>query len=414
MYEKIVLPNGVRIVTENLPHVRSAAIGLWIGVGSRCEAAAENGAAHFIEHMLFKGTDKYSAAELAGVMDEIGGQINAFTTRESTCFYARVLDTHLDTATELLADMFFRSRFDPADADSERSVVLEEIHMYDDTPDDLVVERLLAKCFPGALGRPVCGTERSLRGLDAQVLRDFMRRQYTPDRVVIALSGSFTADNVRRIEELFSDMPAATAPAIRRCVYKPVVTVKRRTTEQNQLCIGFPGICTTAPERYAVTLMSQILGSGMSSRLFQSVREKNALCYSIYTFSNAFAETGFFGIATGLSRDTEIQALCLIRRELDRFLQDGVSEAELRRAREQAKTSVIMDLESTASHMSRLGHWELAAGCFPTTEERLAAYDAVSREDVLAAAQRIVDFDRMSFSAVGRVRTEEEYISALR
>lgn len=201
--------------------------------------------------------------------------------------------------------MLLHSKFDPEDVDSERNVVLEEIHMYDDTPEDLVVERLLAKCFKGALGRPVCGTAKSLAGLDADALLAFMRANYTPDRIVIALSGSFTEANVRRIEELFSALPKASAARAAKGVYTPAQMIKRKATEQNHLCLGFPGQRIAAPERYAVSLMSQILGGGMSSRLFQSVREKHGLCYSVYTFSSSFEETGFFGIATALHRDTE-------------------------------------------------------------------------------------------------------------
>ena len=413
MYTKITLANGVRIVTEPIPYVRSAAIGVWIGTGSRHERAAENGSAHFIEHMLFKGTDTYTAAELAGVMDGIGGQINAFTTRENTCFYARVLDTHLDTASELLADMLLHSKFAPEDVESERNVVLEEIHMYDDTPDDLVVERLFAKCFKGSLGRPVCGTAKSLAGLNADTLRSFNRENYTPERIVISLSGSFTEANVRRIEELFSVLPAAAAAHAKKGAYTPAQIIKRKATEQNHLCLGFPGLSIAAPERYALSLMTQILGGGMSSRLFQNVREKHGLCYSVYAFSNSFAETGFFGIATALNRDTELRALALIRDELESFRQDGVSEDELSRAREQAKAGLVMGLESTSSCMSRLGHWELISGACPTTEERLAAYDAVTREDVLAVARRMLDFGRYSFSAVGRVNTLDAYAAVI-
>lgn len=413
MYKLTTLPNGVRIVTEKMPGVRSAAIGVWVGVGSRNELAAENGAAHFIEHMLFKGTDTYSAVELAGIMDTIGGQINAFTTRENTCFYARVLDTHLDTAAELLADMLLHSKFDLADVDSERKVVLEEILMYDDTPEDLVVERLLAKCFKGALGRPVCGTAKSLAGLDADALCDFMRRQYTPERIVVALSGSFTAQNVRRIRELFSVLPAAQAKPAAACAYTPAHIVRRKATEQNHLCLGFPGQTFTASERFAAALLSQILGGGMSSRLFQSVREKHGLCYSIGTFSSSFAETGFFGVSTALHRDMEGLALELIRAELERFRQDGVTEDELNRAREQAKSSLVMGLESTSSRMSRLGHWVLVAGESPSADERLAAFDAVTRDDILAVARKTLDFEQMSFSAVGRVQPVEHYLATL-
>jgi len=409
MHEQITLPNGVRLVSEAMPHVRSAAVGIWVGAGSRFEAREENGAAHFIEHMLFKGTDRYSARELADRMDAVGGQINAYTTRENTCYYARVPDYHLDTAIELLSGMFFESRFDPADVSSERGVVLEEIDMYDDTPEDLVTERMLRRCFPGALGRPILGTEASLKGLDREKLLSFMARQYTPGRLVISLAGSFTPESLGKLRERFAAMAPVKAAPPRKAAYVPGFTLKRKATEQNHLCLGFPGYASGDERRFALHLLSGILGDGMSSRLFQTVREKHGLCYAIGSFTAGFAETGLFGIATALSGETEERALGLILDQVKKLLDEGVTPWELDRTREQIKANLVMSLESTTARMNRLGAGTLHLGGVLSPEAVMERYDAVTPAELLDLAREIFDPARMSFSAVGRVARREDY-----
>ena len=409
MYDKLVLPNGVRIVSESMPYVRTAAIGIWVGVGSRFERAGENGAAHFIEHMLFKGTSNRTAAGLANIMDGIGGQINAFTSKESTCFYARVLETHLELAIDVLCDMFFDSLLTEADFDSERGVILEEIGMCADAPEDLVSERLIKKCFPGALGRPVLGTPKSLEGLSPEALRGFMSRCYIAPRIVVSLCGRFGGSHIRRLEEVFSRLPKA--PDIRpgRSKYTPCFTSKRKAFEQNHLCLGFPGLALDDERRYPMSVLSSVLGGGMSSRLFQTVREKHGLCYSIYTSSSEFSDTGMFNIMTAVSRDSEEKALELILDELRRVTYSGVTGEELDRAREQTKAGILMALESTTAHMNRLGFGELALGFCPEPDELIAKYDAVTRDDVLAVARSVLDLRRLSLSAVGRVGPADAY-----
>ncbi len=408
-YEKQVLSNGVRIVSEAMPHVRSAAVGIWIGVGSRNERASENGAAHYIEHMLFKGTDRYSAAALAAAMDGIGGQINAYTTRESTCFYARVLDTHLDMAIDLLSGMFFDSLFAQADVESERGVIQEEIDMYEDAPEDLAVERLLAKCFRGPLGRPVLGKPSTLAEMSGESLHAFKELHYRPDRIVISLCGSFTDAHIQRIADRFSRLGAGKAPKPKRAAYQPALFVKKKAIEQNHLCIGFPGLPVTAENRLSLSILSTILGGGMSSRLFQAVRERCGLCYDIGSFQAAFQDTGFFGIETALGADTEARALQIIFEEIRRMRNDGVTQEELDRAREQAKSNLVMTMESTSSRMNRLGSGELALGRSPSIEEQIERYNAITREQLSETAQSVLDISQLSFSAVGRVGTAVQY-----
>ena len=401
MYEKITLPNGARVVFERMDGVRSVSLGIWVGAGSRFERAEEGGSAHFIEHMLFKGTATRTAAQLAEEADALGGQLNAYTTRDNTCFYTRVLDTHLPRAAEVLADMFFRSRFD-------------EIDMYEDTPEDVAAENLLAGCFPGALGRPVLGTEETLAGLSGRSLRAFMERTYTAPRIAVALAGSFTDADVDAVARIFAQMPPAEHTEPERSAYAPCLTLREKAVEQNQLVLGFPGLETASEERFAMQLFSNILGGSSSSRLFQTVREKHGLCYSIYSFTAGYQDTGLFAVALAANRQSERRALGLTIDELRRIRDDGVTAAELERAREQVTASILMSLESSASRMNRLGYGELfLPGGALTPDELIERYEAVTLADVRSLAQRTLDFRRASLSAVGRVADGEEYRAAL-
>ena len=414
MYEKITLPNGARIVFERMEGVRSVSLGIWVGAGSRFERAEEGGSAHFIEHMLFKGTETRTAAQLAEEADALGGQLNAYTTRDNTCFYTRVLDTHLPRAAEVLADMFFRSRFDEADVENEKGVIGEEIDMYEDTPEDVAAENLLAGCFPGALGRPVLGTEETLAGLSGRSLRAFMERTYTAPRIAVALAGSFTDADVDAVARIFAQMPPAEHTEPERSAYAPCLTLREKAVEQNQLVLGFPGLETASEERFAMQLFSNILGGSSSSRLFQTVREKHGLCYSIYSFTAGYQDTGLFAVVLAANRQSERRALGLTIDELRRIRDDGVTAAELGRAREQVTASILMSLESSASRMNRLGYGELflPRGAL-TPDELIERYEAVTLADVRSLAQRTLDFRRASLSAVGRVADGEEYRAAL-
>ena len=414
MYEKITLPNGVRILTEHVPAVRSAALGIYVGTGSRQEKAAENGAAHFIEHMLFKGTARRTAADLAGEMDAVGGQINAYTTKESTCFYARVLDTHLPQATDILCDMFFSSKFDESDVETERGVVLEEIGMYEDNPEDLCAERLAAGVYHGsALARPILGRKATLEKMTGAWLKEYMTSHYLAGDIVVALAGSFNQKDVDDLTARFSAMPAGGLSQPRAAAYTPCITVKKKAIEQNHLTLAFPGLPYGDSRRFALQLLSSVLGSGMSSRLWQQVREQRGLCYSIYSYGSGHADTGLYAVYTALGRETEEAAIRTIVDAVKDFRDGGVTQEELDRAREQSKANVLMGLESTQARMAHLGRSELMMGEVLTPDQIIAAYDAVTAEDVRGLAEEIFDFSRASLSAVGRVRTADEYRALL-
>ena len=404
------LPNGVRLVTEHIQTVRSAALGIWVGGGSREEEGAESGAAHFIEHMLFKGTARRTAQDIARETDAIGGQMNAFTTKECTCFYGRVLDDHLPQALDILYDIVYHSSFTQEAVETERGVILEEIDMYEDTPDDLCAEKLAAQVFQGSpLARPILGAKETLEGMTGDFLRDYHRRHYEGHNTVVALAGSFSPAILDDLRQRFSRLPAGQPRPLVPAAYTPGFVATAKPIEQNHLTLAFPGLDYNSPRRFALQLLSSILGGGVSSRLFQTVREQQGLCYSIYSYGAGHADTGLFCLYTALNRDTEAKALATIRQVVDQLRQEGPTQEELTRAREQSKANVMMGLESTQSRMSHAGRSLLFSGEILTPEQIIAAYDAVTREDVIALAQDLFRWDQASLSAVGQVRTPQEY-----
>ncbi len=410
MYQKITLRNGVRVVAERIDHVRSAAIGVWIGNGSRFESAEQNGISHFIEHMIFKGTEKRTARHIASMMDAMGGQSNAFTTKDCTCYYMKVLDTHLHTAAELLADMFLCSSFADEDIELERGVVLEEIDMYEDTPEDVATEKLFEACYEGtALGRPILGTEETLARMDSKALHDYVRKNYHPEDTVIALSGSFSDADLNYICELFGEMQGSERNQIEPAHYQPRVVIRSKEIEQNHLCLGFPGLPLLDDKRYAYQLMNAIIGGGMSSRLFQTVRERNGMCYSIYSFPSSHVDTGMFSIYVGLGQEDEAKAAKLICNVLRDFCAEGPTREELSRCREQLKSNLLMGLESTNARMHHLGRYELFTDHVVSSDELVAAYDAVTADQVRALANEVFRFDQASICAVGNTGDEAYY-----
>ncbi|MDO4270871.1 MAG: pitrilysin family protein [Eubacteriales bacterium] len=414
MYVKRVLPNGVRLISEKIDTVRTASVGIWIGNGSRYEPASLGGISHFIEHMIFKGTEKRSARHIAIAIDALGGQANAFTDKECTCYYMKVLDSRLQNGVSILADMFMHSRFAQEDIELERGVVLEEIDMYEDSPEDVAVDKLFEACFDGSsLGRPILGTAETLETMDSAALHDYMRRYYRPADTVVAVSGHFYDEDLDYIAGLFSQMQGEGRNQITPAFYQPRIVLREKEIEQNHLCLAFPGVSLLSEERYAMNLLSSILGGGMSSRLFQTVREQNGLCYSIYTFTTPHLDAGLLSIYVGLGADTEQKALELIIRELRQFCETGPEPDELSRCREQVKTTLLMGLENTGSRMMTIGRSELLRGEVLPIEQVLAAYDAVTQADLLRLARRVFDFSQASLSVVGQPEDESVYRALL-
>ncbi len=410
MIQVKTLPNGARIVHEYMEHVRSAAVGFWVGHGSRHEPEGMGGASHAIEHMVFKGTETRSSAEVAAEMDAIGGQVNAFTTKESTCFYAHSLDSHLPTAISLLSDIFFHPRFDKEDWELERGVIIEEIAMYEDQPEDLVYQNLFASVYENLpLGATVLGTRQSLEGMDAAGLLAYKIKNYRPCDIVVSLAGHYAPSDLAQLKGLLSAIEASECPPVTPCSYKPAFRLCEKSIEQNHLCLGFPGLPISREHMYAYRVLSSILGAGMSSRLFQTVREENGLCYSVYSYTAGHRDTGVAGVYLALGRDTETQALELTRKVVETFVKEGPTEQELTRAREQQKANILMATESTVHRSNSLGESTLMLGSALEPDEIIARIDAVTRDAVTEIARRVFDFGQVSLSVVGKPRDEAVY-----
>ena len=416
-FDLMTMPNGLRVIGERIPHFRSASVGLWVGTGSQHETPSEAGLSHFLEHMVFKGTEKRTARQIAEEMDAVGGQLNAFTSKECTCFYAKTVDEHLPLAMDVVCDLAVHPSFDAKEMEKEKGVVLEEISMSEDTPEDLVHELLMLAYYGDQpIARPILGTEERISGYARQDLVNYWSARYRPQNAVFAIAGNY---DWARVQELLEQhLGAWTQAGLREvdCItnpMRPTVITKEKEIEQVHICLGFPGLSIGDERSYELSLFNSVYGGAVSSRLFQTVREKHGLCYAVYSFTAGFLDCGMFGVSTAVGRDTERRALELILEELEKFRQDGVTQSELDRAREQITASVLLAEESTASHMNKLGYSELFLGGAVPAREILQRYDAVTREDILALAQRTLDFDRMSFSAVGRIRPAEDYRALL-
>ena len=414
MYRPITLPNGARLLLQEVPGAQSAALGFFVGVGSRHEAPRENGAAHFLEHMLFKGTARRSAGQLARDMDAIGGQFNAYTTKEHTCFYGRTLDRHLDEGLDILADMLFHSRFDQGDVELERGVILEEIGMYEDTPEDLVSERLSAAVYRGTpLARPILGRESTLEGMTGEWLARWQRKHYHAGNLVAALAGKFSPAQADSLRDLLAALPSGLPAQSPPVTYRPAVTAKKKAIEQNHLILAFPAPSYLDERRPQVLLLNALLGGGCSSRLFQQLREERGLCYSVYSYVADHADTGLLGIYAGVSRDQEWAALEGARRVALELADHGPSQEEVDRVREQAKANLLMGSESVQARMSHLGSSALLYGRVRETGELLDLYDAVTREQLRDLAGALFRMEAASLSAVGRVGASADYAAWL-
>jgi predicted Zn-dependent peptidase len=403
-YRKSVLPNGIRVLTERMPHVRSVAVGIWVESGSRHESEARGGISHLIEHLVFKGTETRTAEAIARTMDSVGGQMDAFTTKEHTCFYVQVLDDHLPLAVDLLTDILLHSRFDAEELEREKSVVLQEIKMVEDTPDDLIHDLFAAHVWEGhPLGRPILGTREAVTGFGRDQVVTHFGEHYVSPKIIIAVAGNVTHDAV---VELFGagfagfGLPAADGlgepPRMRagvNIVHKPL--------EQVHLVMGFPGLAHAAPERYALFLLNDVIGGSMSSRLFQEIRERQGLAYSIHSGVQAFRDTGSVYVYAATDPANFSKVLKSTLKELRELKKHGISTDELARAKNHLKGSLMLSLESTSSRMNRLAKHEMHFGSFLTMNAMLEAIDKVRHEEVLAMVDEVLDEDRLSVTTYG-------------
>jgi predicted Zn-dependent peptidase len=403
-YRRRVLPNGIRLLTERMPHVRSVAVGVWVETGSRREPAALGGMSHLIEHLVFKGTATRTAEEIARTMDSVGGQMDAFTTKEHTCFYVQVLDEHLPMAVDLLTDILLHPLFDADELEREKSVVLQEIKMVEDTPDDIIHDIFAAQVWPGhPLGRPILGTRDAVSGYEREVILSHFSEEYVPPKILIAVAGNLEHG---RVLDLFGErFNGFGRPALERPDEPPVLTagvnIVNKTLEQVHVVMGFPGLRQAAPARYALFVLNDILGGSMSSRLFQEVREREGLVYSIHSGVQAYLDTGVLYLYAATDPSNFSKVLKSILKEIRALKKNGITADELRRSKDHLKGSLMLSLESTSSRMNRLAKHEMHLGSFLTMDAMTAAIDRVEHDQVQALIPEILDEERLALTTLG-------------
>ncbi len=388
-YDLTILPAGVRVITEPMPEIRSVAVGCWVDTGTRDERPHEAGSSHFLEHLLFKGSDRLSARQISEAFDAVGAQSNAFTTKEYTCFWARLRDADLTLGLGLLAEMIRRPAFRPHEIDSERQVVLEEINMNEDDPADVAHEEFSQALFGGHdLERPILGTRESILGLDRPKIHDYWQRRYVPGSLVVAIAGNLDHEEVvARVDTEFGGWEGTTEPHARRePEFESRVRIRPRDTEQAHLVLGGPGLRRDDKRRFAASLLNHVLGSGMSSRLFREIREERGLAYAVYSFRLPYMDTGGWGVYVGTTPSQTQEVLRLVRAEIAEVAASGITAEELERAKGHVKGSLAISMEDANSRMTALGRAELTGVEHLGIGDLVERFDAVTEDDIVEVA----------------------------
>ena len=418
MYRKIVLDNGIRLVTEQIPTLKSVTVGIWVNAGSRDESPAEAGYSHFVEHMFFKGTGTRSATDISREIDALGGEMNAFTTRETTTFYVKVLDQHLPKALDLLSDLFLRSRLDRKEIEKEKQVVLEEIRMVQDDPEDLVQE-LHAKVVMGRhpLSRPILGRESTIIRISRQNLLEYIDSHYRPEEIVVAIAGNFDHRQLEKTMTRIFGGYRKSSSSISRKRWPPELLggamMKQKSLEQVHLCVGFESVAAGHKDRYAVYALNAVLGGSVSSRLFQEIREKRGLSYSIYSFLSGYSDSGTITVYAGIRAREVERVLDLVYREVRKLARHGIDGHELKRTKDQMKGSLMLSLESSHSRMNKLAKDELIAGTHTALEDLIVEIDGVTEQQVFQTAQNLFIGDKIALTGLGPLSSRQvERLSA--
>jgi predicted Zn-dependent peptidase len=410
--DKTVLKNGIRILTKTMPYTRSVSMGVWVNVGARDEDLSESGLSHFIEHMIFKGTRRRSAFQIAKEFDAIGGHTNAFTTMENTCYHAKVMDTHTETMVDILSDIFLNSIFDPSEIEKERPVILQEIGMVEDSPDEYV-HLLSGKNFWGdsPLGRSILGSPENIIRFDADLIKKFFHRLYQPDRIVISVAGNVAhTDIIDRVGPAFESIRPGNGIAERlapQC--QSLVDLNYRKLEQAHICMGAPGLSITDPRRYAYSLLNTILGGNMSSRLFQQIREKKGLAYTVYSFITSHVDTGMFGTYFAVDPKRALETTELVLNEMHKLSAELVAAAELQGAKEYTKGSLLLASESNDNQMVRGAQNEIIFNCDIPLQEVIEKVDSVTAEEILDLAQHLFEKEKMVLTTLGPVQDKKAF-----
>jgi predicted Zn-dependent peptidase len=398
LVRRTTLPGGLRVITEQVPGVRSVAFGVWVNVGSRDETGSQMGSAHYLEHLLFKGTHKRSAMDISASIEAVGGDLNAFTTKEYTCYYARVLDVDLPLAVDVVCDVVTDALIRSEDVESERGVILEEIAMHEDDPTDVVHDDFAEAMFGDTpLGRPILGTIETISSISRRSINGFYRRRYRPESMVIAAAGSLDHDTVvRQVRRAFAAVldetvePLAARPVRRPRPHSAGMKVSRRSTEQAHLVLGVPGFTRSDRRRYALSVLSTAFGGGMSSRLFQEIREKRGLAYSVYSYAQGYADDGLFGVYVGClpAKVDTVLDVCLT--EMERLAAHGLSADEIVRGKGQVRGATVLGQEDTGARMTRIAKSELHDDPLLSIDELLSRVDAVTGEDIRSVARDLL------------------------
>jgi predicted Zn-dependent peptidase len=407
--ETTTLANGVRVITEAMPHVRSVSVGIWIGSGSRRERGEQNGISHFIEHMLFKGTTRRSAEDIARSVDSIGGNLDAFTAKELVCFNTKVLDEHLSLAFDVLTDLVLNPAFREEDIEKEKGVILEEIKMEADSPDYLVHEIFSSNFWKDhPLGKPILGTPQSVKRFDQEMIRSFYSEVYAPSNLIVTAAGNLTHARLVDLarEHLEALPPAAPAPVDQvPSTHARIALRNKKALEQVHLCLGVPSFPLPHPERFACYVMNTLLGGGMSSRLFQNIRERQGLAYAVFSELNPYRDTGCLSIYAGTSVESARKVVESITNEFRDFKDHVVPDEELRRGKDHLKGSLMLSLESTSSRMSNLARQEMYFGRFFTLNELVESIEAVTAADVQRIAQTFFDPKQIALTVLGNLES---------
>lgn len=408
MVRKTVLDNGITLVTEQIPEFRSCSLGIWVHSGSRHEREDQAGLSHFLEHMYFKGTESRNATQIAEAMDAVGGQLNAFTEKEQTCYYARVMDQHLPMAVDILSDMLLKSVFAADEIEREKGVILEEIKMYEDAPDEMVFDVFTSSVWGGhPLGRPILGCEKVIAGLTREQLLEYRDEHYLPQRMLVAAAGHVDHDELAgQVAGWFPATKPDRIPSLRpggQPKPQPQKVIQYRDSEQVYVCYGSEGLSVTDERRYAMLVLDSVIGGSMSCRLFQEIRERRGLVYSVCTFQNSYRDCGLFGVYAGTSAEKLDEVLRLSRGILEEVRQKGLLPEELTRAREHLKGSIALAMESTSHRMMRLARSESFHGRLIPLEEVIDRIDAVGHDEVLELAQQVLDPERFTLAVLGPV-----------
>jgi len=401
------LANGVRVITEAMPHVRSVSVGVWIGSGSRRESSERNGISHFIEHMLFKGTTRRSAEDIARSVDSIGGNLDAFTAKELVCFNTKVLDQHLSLAFDVLADMVLHPMFREEDIEKEKGVILEEIKMEADSPDYLVHEIFSSNFWKDhALGKPILGTRETVKRLDRNAVHDYYTEVYAPSNLLVTAAGNLTHEGlVALVREHFESLPPGKAapPDHTPSTHARIALRHKKALEQVHLCLGVPSYPLPHQERFACYVLNTLLGGGMSSRLFQNIRERQGLAYAVFSELNPYRDTGCLSIYAGTSIESARQVVTSITNEFRQLKEQCVGEEELRRAKDHLKGSLMLSLESTSSRMSNLARQEMYFSHFFSLDELVESIEAVTADDVQRIARTFFDPRQIALTVLGNL-----------